>query len=99
MTGVQTCALPIFELHGNESVWPEHKLQELLSSVKKQSIEEYKNEILGSMQAATPSTNNESFSTAVSDLKNSLTTKFDQMVSKLEDIHRVEEQILRNSMV
>ena len=27
------------ELHGKESVWPENKLTELLSDVKKQSLE------------------------------------------------------------
>jgi hypothetical protein len=85
------------ELHGRESVWPEHKLQSLVSSVKKDSIEEYKSTLLDKT-SGTSSTSNDSPSVII-DLISMLSDKLDAVVSKLSDGNDIQDQLLKYSRV
>ena len=87
------------ELHGRESVWPENKLQDLVSSVKKESIDEYKKSILEKNTQTITENNSTDNMKIVYDMIDMLSVKLDSVVDHLATGNDYTDQILKYSRV
>ena len=83
-------------MHNRESVWPEPKLEALMNSVKKQSIEEYKQNMLST--TGSDNAGGKDVAIAFNELKDTISVKLDAVIDKLTNGNDIQQNILNYSM-
>ena len=86
-------------LHGNESVWPEGKLGNLLKDVQKLSIDQYKDEIMNKLENSSITGTPMNPTVDTGQLITMLSDKLDDVLDILEKSYNTQDELLNYSKV